>query len=54
MALTERLLVYATGAGISFADRQVVEQILDSAEENDYGIRTLIHEIVQSDTFQSK
>lgn len=51
--LTERLLIYATGAGVSFADREEVERIIASAKKN-HGLRTLIHEVVQSPTFQSK
>ena len=52
--VARRLLVYATGAGIQFADRPVVEEILERSRESDYGLRTLIHEVVQSATFQSK
>jgi len=52
--LAERLLVFATGAGISFADRAEVEAILDRARQSNYGVRDIIHEIVQSDTFRKK
>ena len=52
--LTERLLIYATGAGISFADREEVERIVTASAKNNHGLRTLIHEVVQSATFQSK
>lgn len=49
-----RLLVYATGAGIQFSDRPVIEEILERSRDSDYGLRTLIHAVVQSATFQSK
>jgi Protein of unknown function (DUF1592)/Protein of unknown function (DUF1588)/Protein of unknown function (DUF1585)/Protein of unknown function (DUF1587)/Protein of unknown function (DUF1595)/Planctomycete cytochrome C len=52
--LTSKLLVYATGAGVQFADRAEIESILTRAKPHDYGLRTLIHEIVQSKTFQQK
>ena len=52
--LTERLLVYATGAGVSFADREEVERIITASAKNNHGLRTLVHEVIQSSTFQSK
>jgi len=52
--LAERLLVHATGAGVSFADRAEVEKILDRAESKGYGLRTLIREIVRCETFRRK
>jgi len=52
--LTGQLLTYATGAPVSFADRARVEQTLDRAQGANYGLRTLIHELVQSPLFLSK
>jgi hypothetical protein len=52
--LARNLLVYATGAGIQFADRDVVEKILARVQSRKGGLRTLVHEIVQSQTFQCK
>lgn len=52
--MVQRLLVYATGAEIQFADRPVVEKILDQCRQSDYGIRSLIHEVVRSEIFQRK
>jgi hypothetical protein len=49
-----QFVTYATGASVRFADRAEVERILDAAEGNDYGLRTIIHEIVQSDLFTHK
>ena len=53
-SLVKKLLVYSTGAGIEFADRHVIEEILGKCEKSSYGIRTIIHEIVQSSAFQTK
>jgi len=52
--VTRNLLIYATGGGIQFADRDVVEKILARLKSQGGGLRTLVHEIVQSETFQYK
>ncbi len=52
--LVAKVLTYATGADLQFADREVVEQIVASLRERDYGFRTLIHEVVQSRAFLNK
>jgi hypothetical protein len=52
--LTRKMMIYATGADLQFADREVVEGIVNKLRENDYGLRTLVHEIVQSRVFLSK
>jgi hypothetical protein len=53
-SLTQKLIIYATGADIQFADREVVEQVLAKVRAKNYGFRTLIHEIVQSRVFLNK
>jgi hypothetical protein len=52
--LVEKVMIYATGADIQFADREVVEQIVAKLRKNNYGFRTLIHEVVQSRVFLHK
>lgn len=52
--LTRQLVIYSTGADVRFGDRPKIEAILDRAAEKQFGVRTLIHEIVASDLFQSK
>ncbi len=52
--LTRQLLIFATGAPVRFADRPEVEAILARAKAQSYGLRTLIHEIVQSPLFLVK
>lgn len=49
--LAEKLLIYSTGRGLRFSDRAVVERVLDYAKEKDYGLRTIVHEVVQSSIF---
>jgi hypothetical protein len=49
-----QLVVYSTGAAIQFSDRPWIEKLLTRARAKDYGIRTLIHEVVQSEMFLNK
>lgn len=53
-ALTQNLATYATGAGITFADRQEVEAVVKAAQAKGGGMRTLIQEIVASPLFLRK
>lgn len=53
-SLTEKVLIYATGADIQFADREVVDQIVATLRTKNYGFRTLVHEVVQSRVFLNK
>ncbi len=52
--LANQLTTYATGAPVRFSDRAAVEKILARAAGSGYGVRTLIHEIVQSELFLNK
>ena len=52
--LTRQLTVYATGAPVRFSDREPVERLLARARSSDYGVRDLVHEIVQSELFLKK
>ncbi|NBV21792.1 MAG: DUF1592 domain-containing protein [Proteobacteria bacterium] len=52
--LTQKLMIYATGADLQFADREVVEQIVAKVRPTNYGLRSLVHEIVLSRVFLNK
>jgi hypothetical protein len=52
--LTRHLVVYATGAPIRFSDRAAIEQILEQTKGDHYGVRSLVHAIVESDLFRNK
>ena len=52
--LTEKLLTYALGRGLGFSDRRAVNAIVASVAERQYGFRSLIHAVVQSDAFRPK
>jgi hypothetical protein len=53
-ATVKSLVAYGTGATVEFADRPAVEQIVKNAETKNYGLRTLVHEVVQSELFRTK
>jgi hypothetical protein len=52
--LVRQFAVYATGAPIHFSDRAEIEKILERAISSHYGVRSLIHQLVQSDLFLNK
>jgi hypothetical protein len=52
--MVEQLITYSTGAPVRFGDRPEVEAILDRASKSEYGMRTLISQVVQSAVFQMK
>ena len=52
--LARQLLVFATGAEVQFADREEVEAIAKRTRERNYGLRSLVHEVVQSRLFLTK
>jgi hypothetical protein len=52
--LVGQLVTYATGAPVGFADRAAAERVLDRTAAGRYGVRSLIHEIVQSPLFLNK
>jgi hypothetical protein len=53
-SLTKKLVTYGTGAALKTGDRGEIEAIVRSIREKDHGLRTLVHEIVQSRLFQNK
>ena len=52
--LTRQLVIYATGAPIQFSDRAQIAKILARTRPASYGVRSIIHEIVQNDLFLNK
>jgi hypothetical protein len=52
--LTEKLLSYATGGTPAKSDQPEIEAIVAKIRPKGYGLRTLVHEIVQSKLFQQK
>ena len=54
MNMAKQLTIYATGAPVRFSDRAQIEQIADGAKASRYGLRSIVHQIVESDLFRSK
>ncbi|MHB1422628.1 MAG: DUF1592 domain-containing protein [Gemmataceae bacterium] len=52
--LVRQLTIFATGAPVRFSDRTEIENILDAAKARQYGVRSIVHAIVQSELFQNK
>jgi hypothetical protein len=53
-SLAQQLVVYATGSGIRFSDRDDIDAIVKKTKPSQHGLRSLIQEIVQSDLFHLK
>ncbi len=52
--LAKQFVTYATGAPVRFSDRAAIEAILARARSGGYGVRSLLHEVVQSGLFRQK
>lgn len=52
--LTEAIMTYGIGRKVGYADQVEVERIVAATAAKRYGLRTLIHEIVKSNPFQTK
>jgi hypothetical protein len=51
---THHLMTYATGASVSFSDRQVIEDVLEKTKAEQYGVRSLIRAVIDSPAFLNK
>jgi hypothetical protein len=52
--VVEKLATYLTGAPLQFADRAVVHEILEQTRADQYGLRALLHAVIQSRLFTQK
>jgi len=52
--LAAKLIVYGTGSGIEFADRSSIDRVVAAVRDQGYGLRSLIHAVVQSDMFRNR
>ena len=53
-AMAQRLMTYATGGAPEPADRSELDAIAARVREKNYGLRSLVHEVVQSRLFREK
>jgi hypothetical protein len=47
-------MTYATGAPVRFSDRAEIERILQATRAREFGVGTILHEVVQSRLFLDK
>ncbi len=52
--LLRQLVIYATGADVGFADSAKLNDMMSRLKTQGYGVRSMIHEIVQSPLFRNK
>jgi len=52
--LISQLVVYSTGAEIQFADREEIDKIFEQCRASDFGLRTIIKQIIKSKLFLNK
>ena len=52
--LISEMVVYSTGAEIQFADREEIDKIVEQCRESDFGLRTIIRQIIKSKLFLNK
>lgn len=52
-ALTRLILSYSLGREIGFSDRAEIDRIVATTKSKQYGLRSIIHEVVQSPTFRA-
>ena len=50
--LTRKLMTYALGRRVGFADREEIQQLTQESRQKGYGFRDLVHSIVQSEMFR--
>ncbi len=49
-----QLVVYATGGEIEFADREEIDAILSRTRDDDFPVKDIIHQVIQSKMFRNK
>jgi Protein of unknown function (DUF1592)/Protein of unknown function (DUF1588)/Protein of unknown function (DUF1585)/Protein of unknown function (DUF1587)/Protein of unknown function (DUF1595)/Planctomycete cytochrome C len=52
--LVRQLTIFATGAPVRFSDREEIEKILEQTRASHYGVRSIVHALVQSELFRNK
>jgi hypothetical protein len=53
-SLAGKLLAYATGRAPDDADEPQIEAVVTAIRDKNYGLRSLVHEVVRSDLFRTK
>ncbi|MEM9368172.1 MAG: DUF1592 domain-containing protein [Planctomycetota bacterium] len=53
LGLADKLATYATGRSMGFSDRPDLQEIVKRTAENDYALREMIHQVIQSPLFRT-
>jgi hypothetical protein len=53
-SLAENLTIYALGRGLELSDRPVLDKVCQRVEADNYGLATLVEQIVLSELFTKK
>lgn len=53
-SMVKRLMAYGLGRSLDFGDREAVESLTTSFVENEFRLKSLVVDLVQSEAFQSK
>jgi hypothetical protein len=54
MNMAKQLTIFATGVPVRFSDREQMEAIVEATKADQYGVRSIIQQIVLSDLFRNK
>lgn len=52
--MARQFAIYGTGRDLSFADRQSITALVEATKKEGGGLRTLLHELIQSRLFQTR
>jgi mono/diheme cytochrome c family protein len=52
--VTRHLIIYSTGAPTAFYDQHAIDSVVRSSSPENYGLRSLVRGVVQSELFRSK
>ena len=52
--LVRQLMIYATGAGVRFSDREAIDAIVAKTKAANHGLRSILETVVASELFQTK
>jgi hypothetical protein len=54
IGVTRHLVTYATGMPAGALDQRAIEAVVKSTKAEDYGLRSLLHAVIQSELFRMK
>ena len=49
-----KVATFATGVGVELQDEFLVDKVLEATKPSGYGLRTILHEVIQNELFTRK